>query len=232
MRKLHCLLFLACVPILLFSCLTFSVASINPKTVKKGAAAKSEAGEIGLSIQQKLVEGAGKVLGAKSLIIRGKPFAMDCTGTVLAIYYYAGIDLATPLKRYSGNGVARLYRYLANKNLLYSTTDPTPGDIIFWDNTYDMNKDGYFNDQLTHMGMVIRAGQWGTIDYVHLNYSRGIVIERMNLKESDVNRKKINGEWVIINSPLRMKGEPKTERWLASHLYKNFGKGYLLENRP
>ena len=78
---------------------------------------------------------------------------MDCTGTVLAIYYYAGIDLARDFNKYSGNGVTRLYKSLQAQKLLYETRYPVTGDIIFWDNTYDRNEDGRWNDTLTHVGI-------------------------------------------------------------------------------
>ncbi len=179
------------------------------------------------SVQQKLVEGANRLRGARKLIVNGRLFPLDCTGTVLAIYYYAGIDLSSDFYKYNGNGVRRLYLMMKDKNLLYDTTDPAEGDIIFWDNTYDRNNDSKWNDPLTHTGMVISTSEWGTVTYVHLNYSKGIVFERMNLKEPNVYMKRINGQMVTINAPMRMKGQPESHgRWLSSHLYRIFAKGY------
>jgi hypothetical protein len=180
-------------------------------------------------IRQKLVEGGQHVLGKQELIIRGKRFNMDCTGTVLAIYYYAGIDLARDFNRYTGNGVTRLYKSLEAEQLLYDTQYPVTGDIIFWDNTYDRNEDGRWNDPLTHVGMVMNVSADGDVEYVHLNYRKGIIIENMNLRKPEIHQRMEKGQMRIVNSPMRMKqpGKPHPENWLSGQLFKIFGMGYL-----
>ena len=180
-------------------------------------------------VRRKLAEGGNYVLGKRELVIRGKRFNMDCTGAVLAIYYYAGIDLARDFNKYKGNGVTRLYRSLESKDLLYETRLPVTGDIIFWDNTYDRDEDGRWNDFLTHVGMVMKASRDGTIEYVHLNYRKGIIIEYMNLREPNVHQQLEKGQIRIVNSPMRMKqaGKAHPGNWLAGQLYKTFAMGYL-----
>ena len=157
--------------------------------------------------QQRIVAAARSMLGRTSLVVRGRSFLYDCTGTILAIYYQAGIDLLPYFDRVSGNGVMRLYKIGQQSNLLYTTHYPQPGDVIFWDNTYDMNGDGKWDDPLTHAGVVIDVRPDGTIDYVHQNYAQGIVIEQMNLLHPSENRRLENGREVVINSPMRMRSE-------------------------
>ena len=180
-------------------------------------------------VQRLLAEGARKVLGRRHLVVRGRSFPYDCTGLVLAIYWYAGIDLARDFEQYSGNGVLRLYHSLERENLLYSSPHPNTGDIIFWDNTYDRNGDGAWNDSLTHVGMVLASHPDGSIQYVHLNYTRGIVIESMSLLEPDLHKKLVRGQLRILNSPIRLKepGRPHPPLWLAGQLYRVLGMGYL-----
>ncbi|MBN2551208.1 MAG: CHAP domain-containing protein [Spirochaetales bacterium] len=180
-------------------------------------------------LRRKLAEGGNYVLGKDELIIRGKRFNMDCTGAVLAIYYYAGIDLARDFNRYTGNGVSRLYKSLEAKGLLYYTRLPVTGDIIFWDNTYDRNEDGRWNDPLTHVGMVMNVSEDGSVQYVHLNYRRGIIIENMNLYQPEIHQRMEKGQMRIVNSPIRMKqaGNPHPRNWLSGQLFRNFGMGYL-----
>jgi len=179
--------------------------------------------------QQALVKAANGLLGREELVVRGRRFNMDCTGVVLAVYYSAGLDLSREFDRYSGNGVTRLYKSLEARELLYRTRDPAPGDIIFWDNTYDRNGDGLWNDTLTHTGMVVNTHTDGRVEYIHMNYRRGIILETMNLHNPDAHQDTRLGRVTIVNSPMRMKeaGSPHPDKWLASQLYRIFGKGYL-----
>ena len=219
------------ISVLLFSLLYLVSCASAPERKREESPVQAlpEAGRV----QEILAEGAGYVLGRDSLDIRGKKFALDCTGVVLAIYYYAGLDLARDFPKYSGNGVTRLYKSLEQQKLLYNTNLPETGDIIFWDNTYDRNEDGRSNDPLTHVAMVVASKKDGTIKYIHHNYRKGIIIEYMNLLNPDVFQKLDAGEMRIINSPMRMRtpGKSHAEKWLSSQLYKIFGRGYLLSPR-
>jgi hypothetical protein len=181
------------------------------------------------AFRQKLVEGAQSLLGKRELVVRGRKFNWDCTGTVLAIYWYAGMDLARDFGKFRGNGVSRLYKSLEREDLLYSTPYPVPGDLVFWDNTLDENGDGVWNDPLTHVGMVMSTDQDGTVSYVHLHVRKGIVVDRMNLFRPDEQKESHWGQVRIINSPLRMAqpGKPHPPQWLAGQLYRILGMGYL-----
>ena len=183
-----------------------------------------------VALRQKLAEGARSILGRKQLVVRGRRFNMDCTGVVLAIYWYAGIDLARDFSRFSGNGVSRIYATLERENLLYSTTMPLVGDIIFWDNTYDEKQNPLMDDPLSHVGMVLETGDDGTISYVHYHITRGITIDYMNLRNPDVQSRTDFGRVRVINSPLRLavRGQPHAAKWLSGQLYRALGMGYLL----
>ena len=150
---------------------------------------------------------------------------------MLAIYWYAGIDLARDFGMFGGNGVTRLYKSLERENLLYNTSSPLAGDIIFWDNTYDADGDSAWNDPLTHVGMVLNVDVDGTVAYVHQHIRNGIVIEYMNLRSPAVQSKLELGRMKILNSPLRLaqRGKPHPPNWLAGQLYRTLGMGYLFE---
>jgi hypothetical protein len=185
------------------------------------------------AIRAELGAGARSLLGAAELVVKGRRFNWDCTGLVLAIYWHAGIDLARDFGRYAGGGVSRLYRTLQDDSLLYTTREPILGDLVFWDDTYDADGDGTWDDPLTHVGMVMETAADGIISYVHLNYRKGIVIEQMSLREPDVHQRVKNGRVTIVNSPLRMAeaGKPHPDRWLAGQLYRVLGMGYLYSPR-
>jgi len=181
-----------------------------------------------LPVQKKLIEGTDSIMERQDLTVRGKGFPADCTGAILAIYYYAGIDLTKQFSKYSGGGVTRLYRILEDAELIHTSYYPQVGDIIFWDNTWDRNQDGKWNDELTHVGMVYATDDNGQIQYVHYHYREGVVTERMNLRHPDMYTTRILGSDVIINSAMRMRGEPGGKGWLAGQLWKAFGMAYLL----
>jgi hypothetical protein len=182
-----------------------------------------------VSLRAKLVEGANFLLGKKELEIRGKRFSYDCSGTVLAIYWYAGIDLARDFSRYAGNGVTRIFKSLESAGLLYDSNYPILGDLVFWDNTYDANGDGVWNDALSHIGMVVSTAEDGTVSYVHHHARRGIVIEYMNLREPAVQQRESWGAVRTLNSPMRLSesGVPHPALWLSGQLYRMLGMGYL-----
>ncbi|ADN03109.1 CHAP domain-containing protein [Spirochaeta thermophila] len=182
-------------------------------------------------LQRRLVEEARGLVGRERLVVKGRGFTMDCTGVVLAVYYAAGIDLSAEFSRYEGNGVRRLYLTMKSHGLLYFTRTPQPGDLIFWDDTYDANGDGRMNDPLTHVGMVVESHSDGTVVYIHHNYRRGIVLEYMNLYDPDTYTTEKGGRIVVVNSPMRMRGSPSSNgKWLASHLVRDFGRAYLYTN--
>lgn len=178
-------------------------------------------------VQGKIVSSALYAVDTQSVKVGSKRFNYDCSGTILSIYYRAGVDLTPQFNQGQGNGVARLYQIGERNQFLYDTPIPQPGDIVFWDNTYDRNGDGKFNDLLTHAGIVISSSPDGNIEYVHHNYSRGIVVERMNLYDPDAYQDS-NGR--LVNSPMRMSSHRHIgpDLWLAGQLYRVFGMHYRL----
>jgi hypothetical protein len=181
------------------------------------------------AVQTSLVEGAKGLVGKSAAVARGRLFSYDCTGVVCAIYYDAGIDLQARFGKYRGNGVTRLHSIMSDSGLLYRTRNPAPGDIVFWDNTYDANGNGAWDDELTHVGMVTAVDDSGTIDFIHLNYKTGIVIEKMNLFEPSTTMSPEFGKAVAINSLMRMRGQPEGPGKTAGELFHDFGAGYLLQ---
>ena len=217
------------VPLLLAAMLGACVTTPR-RGLDQSAPPRATADPAVVSLREKLAEGARSMIGAKQLLVRGRRFTMDCTGLVLAMYWYAGIDLARDFNKFTGNGVGRIYKTLEREDLLYSTSTPLVGDIIFWDNTYDANEDDSINDPLSHVGMVLKVDDDATITYVHYHIRRGITTDYMNLRNPAVQDQRGFGHIKVINSPLRMAvpGKPHAENWLSGQLYRNLGMGYLL----
>ena len=172
--------------------------------------------------QKQLVEAANWAKGKKYLTINGQRFRMDCSGVVRAIYFKAGIDLAKDFNKYKGGGVQRIHATMQAKGLIYRPTVPVPGDILFWDNTYDANHNGRSDDVLSHIGMVVSSDKkTGNVVYVHHHEKKGIVFETMNLLHPN------DPKYNAIMRSQRAKKLPGN-KYLASQLYKDAGKGYLL----
>ena len=167
---------------------------------------------------------AHDLIGVDRLYVGGTEYRDDCTGAVLAVYAAAGINLGAHFHQYRGNGVARLHRMMRDHRL-YLAADayarPEPGDIVFFDNTWDRNGNGRWDDDLTHMGVVVAVDRNGTISYLHNHLRRGVIVEQMNLRHPDSRE---------LNAPLRQRGSPRdgSGRWLASHLVRGFGRAHLL----
>ncbi len=222
MKKIMLFIFLYIA--VLISCTTTVTSSIKDTKLRKD---KKEIREI----QNLLKEAAYKYKGQKSLLVKGRKFRMDCSGVVSALYYYAGIDLQKYYPEYSGSGTERIYKLLEDHNLLEKNWLPETGDIIFWDNSYDRNNNGKRDDMLTHVGMVVERDKFGNIIYIHHNYSKGIVFEKMNIRYRNKHTITQKGVVVIINSPMRKKNSParNINKWLAGQLYNSSAPGYLID---
>ena len=180
-------------------------------------------------IQRAVVAGGRSLVGKSELVVNGKRYPMDCTGVVRAAYAFGGVDLARKFPQYGGNGVRRIYLSLRDEGLLYATRYPAPGDLVFWDNTYDANGNGRADDDLTHVGLVVEVRPDGTIEYLHHNYRKGPVVETMNLLYPNDEYRVVNGVSTLINSPLRMRGAPKILFGNSAQLYRVFGMAYKLK---
>ena len=172
--------------------------------------------------QKQLVAAANWAKGRNYLTINGHRFKMDCSGVIRAIYFKAGIDLAKDFNKYRGGGTQRIHETLRSNGLIYRPTVPVPGDILFWDNTYDANHNGRSDDMLSHIGMVVSSDKKsGNVVYVHHHEKKGIVFEKMNLLHPN------DPSYNAIMRSQRARKLPGN-KYLASHLYKDAGKGYLL----
>ncbi len=156
--------------------------------------------------------------------VNGKGFTLDCIGTVSAIYYALSLDVTKDFSLYTGNGVNRLYMTLKERDALHADKYPRPGDVIIWDNTWDVHGDGdRIHDPRTHAGIVLAVDPDGTIHYVHENLYKGVVIETMNLLRPTDSRDE-SGK--LINSGLAIaskSGGPKPVHALSGDVFNCFG---------
>ncbi len=148
----------------------------------------------------------------------------------MASLFKSGLDIRREYGSASGTGVERFYQIVTEAGLVHDFFLPEIGDLIFWDNTHDRNGDKAWNDQLTHVGLVIAVDDDGTITYLHHDYRRGIIKAYMNLLAPDLGQvKQEDGSIKIYNSAMRMSSQRylNPDRWLASHLFRSFARIHL-----
>jgi cell wall-associated NlpC family hydrolase len=119
---------------------------------------------------------AGKLVGASLTAYRVPD---DCSGLVRAAYQEVGIELLSHGTLPGENAVSAIHRRAQRAGALHKRT-PKPGDIVFFRETYDRNRDGERNDGLTHVGVIESVERDGTVVFVHRGGS-GVKRSRMNL---------------------------------------------------
>lgn len=155
----------------------------------------------------------------------GKRFTSDCIGFVRYTYYLSGIDLIEVYGDGRG-GVSSLYNGLLKRRFIYTNTIPlSKGDLIFFDNTYDVNKNGKWDDPLSHVGIVIHVDEHGTITYIHHSPRKGVTLDYLNLRYPQTHAfRRRDGSLKIINSYLRInRGENfAQENYISSTFFRAF----------
>lgn len=127
----------------------------------------------------RIASAAESKVGARTVNDPGQRFNEDCSGLTRAVFSAQGVDLFADGVNPGENGVSAIYRFVARRGGLHEGL-PRPGELVFFRDTADSNRDGRENDGLTHIGIVTGVDPGGTVHLVHRN-SQGIVRERMNL---------------------------------------------------
>ncbi|MBF5042482.1 NlpC/P60 family protein [Aggregicoccus sp. 17bor-14] len=124
---------------------------------------------------------AVKLVGVRNLrrVVRHVPD--DCSGLVRASYESAGIDLVGGGFRPGENAVTAIWRLARRQGALHRHT-PHPGDLVFFRETYDRNRDGRRNDGLTHIGVVESVDPDGTVTFIH-RASKGVTRSKLNPRQ-------------------------------------------------
>jgi hypothetical protein len=156
---------------------------------------------------------AARFVGDRSLVVDGERFRFDCSGLVEAALASAGCAFT--------GSTAQLFEQAREHRVLHRRRVPTPGDVAFFDDTYDRDGDGRRNDALSHIAVVETVDAAGTITLVHVG-SEGVTRFLMNLKKPD---ERHDGAGSLINSYLRArkKGDSPRTRYLSGELWVAFG---------
>ncbi|MBQ9817530.1 MAG: hypothetical protein IJM59_08735 [Proteobacteria bacterium] len=133
---------------------------------------------------------------------------------VMAIYQINGVDLSKVRKPMPS--IAELYQHAFSQKLVYQSTKPAIGDLVFFHNTFDRNRDGRWNDWHSLVGIVESIDQDETISILVYQKDK---IERiyMNLKYPELQRGK-KGQ--VFNSQLR--ANEGAQNGISSKLFAGF----------
>lgn len=149
----------------------------------------------------------------------GSLLRRDCSGLIETLFLQQG--LALPTAEVAGNAVAREFEGFKREGALVQQ-HPLPGDLAFFDDTYDRNHNGRLDDPLTHVALVTEVDLEGTLTLVHFG-SHGVTSFRMNLAQLHAPR---DGRGRRINDRLRVqtRRDPPRTHYLASELFVAFGR--------
>ena len=120
----------------------------------------------------------------------------DCSGLVRLAYQSVGIELLSRGSHPGENAASAIYRRAREAGALHRHL-PQPGDLVFFRETYDRNRDGVRNDGLTHLGIIEAVEKDGTVVFVHRG-SRGVGRSRMNLRAPELHalRGQVLNDWL------------------------------------
>jgi len=182
----------------------------TPVTIEGSAAlpdALSEAAPATSSRRSRPVGSAIAKAANHYLSHRPKGFRDDCSGFVCAALSRAGMPM-------EGN-TRSLWEWASDRRLVHHKKDPRLGDLVFFDNTYDRNKNGRWDDLLSHIAVVIEIDRDGTMTLAHGGTSKGRTTMKMNLHRPDSPE---------VNSYLRARKDTdkKSFRYLSGELWRGF----------
>ncbi len=177
------------------------------------------------SARNDAVDIARSLVGKNHVVVAGKRYGDDCTGFVRSIFEPLGFNLLT--EGHAGeNGVTAMWRFASRHGRIFEGGRPLPGDLVFFKETYDLNRDGRSNDGLTHVGLVEDVEEDGTVLMIH-RVPRGVVRYRMNLASPT---RLTNSEGKRVNDWLRTEA-PGSRPRLTAELFAGYATLLPVESR-
>jgi hypothetical protein len=168
-----------------------------------------------------IVRTAAKFVGAKTIMSNGRHITYDCAGVTRAVFLTHGIDLyAGEPNNLDANGVRIIHAHIQQQGAFHRGPVAYPGDLVFFNNTWDINGDGKVNDPLTHVGIVERQEPNGTVIFIS-RVAGAIERYHMNLSLPHVYK---TSDGRILNDYLRRKDvvDPANTGYLTGELFAQF----------
>jgi cell wall-associated NlpC family hydrolase len=189
-----------CAPLLLLACATATATAIaTPATAAapamttlavatvpsgrpapKRAPARTPPPAPASPLRDRVVERATSAVGAPTLRAFTREVSDDCTGFVRWTTLASGEELVA-------GSAANMMAIASRARAMRRSGPPLPGDLVFFRDTYDRNRDRRRGDGITHIGVVERVEPDGTVVFVHRAGS-GVKQSRLNLRHPSEQR--------------------------------------------
>lgn len=169
----------------------------------------------------RVVEAGRSLIGKAEVILDEVKYRADCSGFVEGCYASVGVTFEDKSGKLV-SGSEAIFRVLSGQGVVHHEELPSPGELVFFSNTYDRDHDGKVDDLYTHVGFVDSVAENGTVRFLH--YIGGASrIGRMNLLHPGVHADPETG--AIWNDFLRRRHPDDGEEvlYLAAELFAGFG---------
>lgn len=198
--------------------LLLCAACAGPRSGRTDLSGPETAGE-------RIAERAESYVGHEGAFeVDGERFPADCSGFVEAVYAREGVPLRRLMQHAApreSSGAAAAHRAAARYGAVFGGGGewPRPGDLVFFHDTYDRDRDGRQDDHFTHVGIVLYVNE-GTVVFAHRG-SQAVVVGAMTPgrphETADGDR--------LLNSYLRQKRRAKPgAKLLAGELFAGYGR--------
>lgn len=178
------------------------------------------------ALPERLAARAASLVGHRGAFeVNGARYNPDCSGFVAAVYAAEGIPFDRLVARVSPretSGAAAAYQAVKAYGVVFGGGGewPAPGDLVFFDDTYDRNRDGRADDPFTHLG-VVEYVSGATVVFLHRG-GRAVVRAAMNLEQPD---RGVGPDGHRMNSPMRSRRPPlRAGQTLAGQLFAGYGR--------
>jgi len=165
-------------------------------------------------------EGERVARAARDLMRRPRALLRDdCSGLLETVLHDVGVQRR--------GAVSVFWESAQRQGRVHSRELPSPGDLVFFDDTYDANRNGRVDDPLSHIAVVLEVEHDGTVIMVHKGRA-AVQALRMNLVEPHVHRR----DGRVLNDYLRAPGYgPRGGPRLSGELFRAFARPPLEARR-
>ena len=131
--------------------------------------------------RKKIVEQARKIIGQKDRKWKDSAFFVH------SLYKYSGIDVFSRHSAGKNYAAEIIHDFAEAEGILFENRLPSEGDLVFFQNTHDRNKNTKPDDGITLVGIVESIDSYQTVSII-TTVSGTVLRYKMNRKQQNVTR--------------------------------------------